>query len=74
MEVVKIIAIGFLVVLFLIQFYLIYQLERNYKVLKIRKKWYYNDNPKLKKYSFDEMLDPNKKNWFGFKYPNEKDF
>ena len=74
MEVVKIIAIGFLVVLFLIQFYLIYQLERNYKVLKIRKKWYYNDNPKLKKYSFDEMLDPSFKNWFGFKYPNEKDF
>jgi len=65
----------FLSVSVIILFYSIYQLFRNEKVYKIRIKWIDNDKWEVhKKYSYDDMMCANKKNWYGLKWPNENDY
>ena len=64
-----------LLITFLFVFiYIMYQLYRNHKVYKIRIKWIEEHNLKRFKYSYDFMFDPSKHNWFGFKWPREKNY
>jgi hypothetical protein len=59
--------------LFLILYYY-YQERRNNEVYKIRNKWVHKDDERWEKYSYDEMYDPSPLNWYGLKWPKEKDF
>ena len=62
-----------LIILFLN--YIIYQLVRNEIVYRIHMKWIDNEEyERLNRYDYDFMLNPNKKNLFGLKWPNEKDY
>lgn len=54
--------------------YCLYQLVRNDKIYHIRINWIDTDDKRRDKYSYDEMFRPNKHNWFGLKYPNEKQY
>ena len=58
----------------LVLFYCLYQILRNNKVYNIRTKWTSQRSELWYKYTYDEMYIPSRKNWYGFKYPNEKDF
>ena len=60
--------------LLLAVFYCLYQLLRNQEVFRIRTEWTYERSELWHKYTYDEMMNPSRKNWYGFKYPNEKDF
>jgi len=66
--------ITILLILILILIYGFYQLKRNQKIYKIRIKWIETDDSRWDKYTYKYMLNPNLKNWFGIKFPNEKDF
>ena len=55
-------------------FYLIYQLVRNEAVYKMRAKWINSDDLRWHKYTYDEIMNPNKENWCGIKFPKDKDF
>lgn len=65
------IAIG---ILLLALFYVIYQLIRNNAVFKIRRKWRDRGDCRWYKYSYEDMYDPKKENYFGLQYPKEKYF
>lgn len=52
----------------------IYQLLRNNAVFFIRSKWTNKRDTRWYTYTYDEMFEPCKKNWYGFKYPRDKDF
>ncbi len=54
--------------------YFIYQLLRNDKVYRIRINWKLNDDYRYAYFSYESMLFPNKKNWFGLKYPEDNHF
>lgn len=54
--------------------YCMYQIARIDKIWWIRMDWNYLSDKRFFKYSIDEMLDINKKNWFGLKWPMDKDF
>ena len=54
--------------------YDIYQFKRITCVYDIRVNWIKTNDPRYNKYSFDKMSDPNRKNWFGLKYPKDSDF
>lgn len=54
--------------------YLIYQLLRNQKVGKIRLNWLDKKDPRLSKYTYEEMFLPSKKNRYGLQMPEDKDF
>lgn len=54
--------------------YSIYQLFRNEKVWKINENWFDTNDDRAITYSYDEMFDPNKSNWFGLRWPMEKHF
>lgn len=65
----------FLLLPLIICVYFVYQLIRNQKVYNIRIKWLRNDElDRHMRYTYNEMMDPNKKNWYGLKFPNEKDY
>jgi len=62
-----------LLLLFLI--YAVYQLIHNSAVYKIRIKWINENRWSIYyKYTYDEMFDPNKSNWYGLKFPKESDY
>lgn len=64
-----------LVFLTLVVIYYIYQMLRNEIVFKIRENWIMTEKWELhSKISYNFMQDPNKINWYGLKYPNEKDY
>lgn len=74
-SILAIIFISLAVVSCILLLYSLYQLCRNEKVYQIQMKWLDNDEfDRLNKHSYDYMMDANKKNWFGLKYPNEKDY
>ena len=48
---------------------------RNEEVYKIVTKWVDNKKyDRCEKYSYDYMMKPNRCNWYGLKWPNEKDY
>ena len=61
-------------ILVLALIYCFYQLARNQKVYKIRINWIIKNDPRWDKHTYDDMFKPSLKNWFGLKFPNEKDF
>ena len=61
-------------VMFLFLLYSLYQLERNNEVFKIRKNWIYTDDDRWDKYSYDYMVEPNKHNWYGLRYPKDNHY
>lgn len=54
--------------------YLLYQLVRNEQVFKIRQKWIWHDDLRRDKYSYSEMMNPSKTNWYGLKYPKDRHY
>lgn len=54
--------------------YCIYQLGRNQEIFNIRIKWIDDDDLRHEKYTYESMLWPNRNNWFGLKYPKDKDY
>lgn len=70
----KILIISILVIAMLSIIYSFYQLARNEAVYKIRVKWIWSNDERYPKYTYDEMLDPNKNNWYGLKYPKDESF
>ena len=54
--------------------YGVYQLIRNEFVYRIRAEWFKRDDKRWYKYSYDFMFEPSSHNWFGLKFPTEKDF
>ena len=63
------------IILFIAFIYVVYQIKRNEAVFKIRMKWIntYQFN-RHDRWSYEYMVDPNKSNWYGLKYPKEKDY
>lgn len=59
--------------LFFILFYA-YQSVRSDAISKIRKKWILSNDVRWSKYTGMQMLNIKKSNWFGLKYPKEKDY
>lgn len=58
----------------LIILYYVYQSIRNDKIYKIRRNWTETDDHRWYTYPYDYMLNPNKHNWFGLRYPRDKQF
>lgn len=54
--------------------YSFYQMARNDKVFNIRRKWILESDERWLKYSYSTMFEPKQENWYGLKFPNEKDF
>lgn len=54
--------------------YLIWQLVRNEAVYRVRINWIKGDDSRRYRYTYHEMMNPNKENWFGIKFPKDKDF
>ena len=54
--------------------YALYQLIRNEFIYRIRVEWIKTDDKRWYKYSYDFMFEPSSHNWFGLKFPTEKDF
>ena len=54
--------------------YCYYQLCRNHTIFNIRNIWIDNDDDRWYKYTYDYMMDPKLNNWFGLKYPRDKDY
>ena len=63
-----------LTLLFVALIYTVYQGFRNDKVLKIRLNWIWTMDMRRYRYTYDEMFKPSLKNWFGLKWPRDKDF
>lgn len=56
-------------------FYLIYQHIRIVKSIEIRKRWALLRNEKKRdKYHIEYMVYPKKHNWYGLRWPREKDY
>jgi len=55
-------------------FYSIYQLIRNNKVYDIRKKWIDAYDDRHDKYSYKYMMDANRHNWFGLRFPRDRHY
>ena len=69
-----VIMVVFFIIYSIYSIYCIYQILRNRKIYKIRVKWIYSDDKRQYKYTYEKMFKPSFNNYFGFKYPNEKDF
>lgn len=54
--------------------YTLFQLLRGYMIKFIWEKWMLEGDPRWLKYDLTDMVMPNKKNWFGFKLPKDKDY
>lgn len=54
--------------------YCLYQLIRNRVIFDIHSRWIKSGDPKWYKYDYNFMLDSNKHNWWGLKFPREKDY
>ena len=54
--------------------YLIYQRHRCDAIMGIFYLWIIKQDPRYFDYTFEEMYNPTLKNWFGLKWPREKDF
>lgn len=54
--------------------YTIYQLFRNEEVFKIRVMWILTDDERWSRYSYKKMFDPNLDNWFGLRWPSDKNY
>ena len=64
-----------LFVLLLIWIYSTYQFNRADAISEIRIGWIVTRQySRLEKYTWKYMLKPNRHNWYGFKFPKEKDF
>ena len=71
-NIIEIISMSVLIVFW---FYIFYQMFRNEEVYKIVTKWVDNKKyDRCEKYSYDYMMKPNRCNWYGLKWPNEKDY
>lgn len=69
--------IKLILAIFLILFiaYKIKRLIVNEKIYNIRINWIYQKDPRIDKYSYEDMLKHKKfKNLFGFKTPKDSDF
>lgn len=54
--------------------YILYQMLRNNEVYSIRIDWIITNDKRFDKYSYDEMFNPSKKNYYGLRYPRDKHF
>jgi hypothetical protein len=54
--------------------YVVYQLLRNKEVFLIRINWVNLDDNRESQYTYEYMFYPAKHNWYGLKWPKEKDF
>jgi len=54
--------------------YVVYQIARIRKLYKIRVNWIETDDIRYTTTSYDEQVDPNKTNWYGFKWPKDSDY
>lgn len=60
---------------FLVMAYLAYQRVRNEAVYNIKVKWLDNGEfERCRRNSYDHMYKPNLKNWFGLRWPREKNY
>jgi len=67
MTIIPIVAIYFFI-------YCFYQIIRNTKIFIIRGKWIETSDKRWHEYSYNYMFIPSIHNYFGLKYPNDKDF
>ena len=75
METVITTLIALWVVAFIFFLYLLYQMLRLKASYNIIKKWIgTNQWDRLKRWDYDEISEPNLKNWYGLKYPKEEDY
>jgi hypothetical protein len=51
-----------------------YQMKRNREVYDIRTEWILSNDDRLHKYTYDDMYEPNKHNWFGLKFTKAKHY
>ena len=54
--------------------YLGYQILRIIVINRIKLKWNNINDKRRKKYTNDDMYGFNKNNWYGLKYPREKNY
>lgn len=77
MNILTIILVGLSFICILGMLYMLYnirQFPRIDAVYDIRVKWIHINDDRYYKYTFDEMLEANKQNWYGLKIPKEEDF
>lgn len=74
MNILTIILVGLSFICILGMLYNIRQFPRIDAVYDIRVKWIHINDDRYYKYTFDEMLEANKQNWYGLKIPKEEDF
>lgn len=71
----KIIVLSILLLYGIAMIYCIYQLIRNEVVCRILMKWIKDSDDRFYKYDYnDDMFYPSKSNWYGLKFPLDKDF
>ncbi len=64
-----------IIILFITALYCLYQLIRNQKIYRIRMKWIDKRNwHSYHKYSYNDMMFPCKDNWYGLKWPTERQY
>ena len=54
--------------------YYSYQLKRNDEVYNIQVHWINTYDKRHIQYDYDYMFEPNKSNWYGLKWPRDKDY
>jgi len=62
-----------IMMLILVLFFL-YQCFRAIEIIKIRKIWLKNNDPRLLFYDSNDMFNQSKDNWFGLKWPTDKHY
>ena len=68
----KILILCLIIFFILIIIYWVYQYIRSKATLNLILKWIGNGDKRYEKYSFNDILSPNKHNWFGLRYPKDK--
>lgn len=54
--------------------YLFYQSARNNEVFKIRHVWINTGDERRDRYSYHFMVNPNKHNWYGLRFPKDNHY
>lgn len=70
----QIIILSWSVLAVLIYIFGLYQVFRINVITSIRLKWIDIQDERIKRYTFKDMFNFKKCNWFGLKYPREKDY
>lgn len=54
--------------------YINLQLKRNKEVFNIMCKWRNTNDDRYMRYSYDDLYQPNRKNWYGLRMPKEEHY